>query len=574
MADPLTLFPPAVALVAAAVAVLAPWRRVGVAVGTGLSATTVAWIALVPPGTHGRARLFGFEVVPFAVDPLSRTVGGVLAGIAGVSVLYGYGTGASRRGTALTLSYVGAGIGAVFVGDWLTLLVAWEALAVAATALVWTTGDDAARRAGLRYAVYHELGGLAVVVGVALQYTATGTFLFGGGLVAGLPVLLGVAGIGLNVGFVGLHPWLVDTYPRPHVATSVVLAAVTTKVGVYALARAVPDGGVVLAYLGGAMVLVGVTYAILQTDVRRLLTYHVVSQVGFMVVGVGLGSPLGLAGAAAHLVNNVLYKSLLFAVAGVLVLRTGQERLKRMGGLARAMPVTFVVFLVAAAAIAGVPGFNGFVSKGLILDATEDAGYGGLWWALLVGSVGTVVSFLKFGYYAFLGEPHATESVSGDGTTVERAPPAATAAMLALAVPCVVFGVVPSLQFAVLPGDTTLAKPFSTSQFLKTGPILAAGGTMFLLLRAPLARVARVRDLDAVYHPLGRAGQRLVADGTGGVGARIDAVVSRATRTVATVATDPGRLRGRRIVLGTDGLSASLLLVVLTLAVLLAVLLV
>jgi multicomponent Na+:H+ antiporter subunit D len=388
-------------------------------------------------------------------------------------------------------------------------------MAVGATLLLWHAGGDAVP-AGYRYAVYHEVGSLLLTGGVLLQFVETGTFLYGGGVVAGLPALLAGLGIGLNVAFVGLHVWLPDAYPTPHVAASVLLAAVTTKVGVYALARAFPGGNLAVAWTGGAMLLVGVSLAVLQTDLRRLLSYHVVSQVGFMVAGIGLGSGFGLAGAMAHLQNNVLYKSLLFAVAGVVAVRTGDENLKELGGLARPMPATFAAFVVAALAISGVPGFNGFVSKGMLVDAAAAADRDALWWALLVGSVGTVLSFAKFGYYVFLyGDPpcdRAVREINARGI----------AAMVLLAVPCVAFGLFPNLQFAVLPGAPAAAAPFEVSQFRKAGAILAAGIVAFAVLRRPLGRIPAVPDLDSVYHPVGRASQRATVETVAAAGAALD----------------------------------------------------
>jgi len=556
---------PTAALVVAAVAVRSLPRRAGALAGVGIPLAATAWIATVPAGVHLQTTLFGFEVVLFYVDPVSRTVGTILAFVAAAAVAYGLGTGASRRQRTLSLLYLGAGLGAVFAGDWLTLVLAWEALAVAATALVWSSGDVAARRAGLRYAVYHEVGGLLLVAGVLLHYVGAGTFLFDGGFGGGSAALLGALGIGLNVGFVGLHPWLVDTYPRPHVATSVVLAACTTKVGVYGLARAFPDGRLVVAYVGGAMLLVGVTYAILQTDVRRLLSYHVVSQVGIMVAGIGVGTPLALSGAFAHLVNNVLYKSLLFVVAGLLIVRTGESSLERLGGLARSMPLTFGAFVVAALAIAGVPGFNGFVSKGMVFDATEAAGLDVLWWVLVVGSAGTVLSFLKFGYYAFVyGEAREdVTDVDGPGRF----------ALAALALPCLLFGLLPGLQFAVLPGSTAAATPFAASQFVKAAGIFGAGSVAFVVLRTPLARVTSVPDLDAVYHPLGARATWAVTDLVGGGGARIDAAVERATEAAvrATTRAADRRTAGLPGAVRRDAIGSGVLLLALTLALLLLV---
>ncbi|WP_433630854.1 Na(+)/H(+) antiporter subunit D [Halomicrococcus sp. NG-SE-24] len=530
MAEPLTLAPPAVLLLVASVAALVLPRRAGHAVGVSAGALVAAWSLAVPSGTHLSVSLFGFDTVVFQADALSRFLGATLGYASAVAVLYADATDAPRGQVAVMVAYAGAGVGAVFAGDWLTLLVFWEVMAVGATLLLWHAGGDAVP-AGYRYAVYHEIGSLLLTAGVLLQFVETGTFLYGGGVAAGLPALLSGLGIGLNAAFVGLHVWVPDAYPTPHVAASVLLAAVTTKVGVYALARAFPGGNVAVAWMGGAMLLIGVTLAVLQTDLRRLLSYHVVSQVGFMVAGVGLGTGLGLAGAMAHLQNNVLYKSLLFAVAGVVAVRTGDENVKKLGGLARPLPATFAAFVVAALAISGVPGSNGFVSKGMIVDAAAAADRDVLWWALLVGSVGTVLSFAKFGYYVFLhGDPPRDRAVRETNAR-------GIAAMALLAIPCVVFGLFPSLQFAVLPGAPAAAAPFAFGQFQKAGAILAVGLVAFAVLRRPLGNIQFVPDLDSVYRPVGRVSQETTVETVAGVGAALDRGAVRVVDRVADRAT-------------------------------------
>jgi multicomponent Na+:H+ antiporter subunit D len=566
---------PALFLLAAAPVAYLASRRVGHAAGTLAGLLALGWSLAAPAGRHLPAQLFGFDAVLVAVGPLSRTMGVALGFVAAANVVYAYATDADGTLTAYALAYMGVCLGAVFAGDWLTLVVFWELMAVGATLLLWR-GDAASRRAALRYGAYHEIGGAFLIASVLLHYLRVGTFVFGaggaapsgiaGGFSGGLPALLAAVGIGLNVGFLGLHPWLVDSYPRPHVAATVVLCGFTTKVGVYTVARAFPGGSDAVAAMGGAMVLVGVTMAVLQVEVRRLLTYHIVSQVGYMIAGVGVGSALGRAGGMAHLLNNVLYKSLLFMVGGLLLVRTGSESLKKMGGLARPMPVLFGTYAVAALAIAGVPGFNGFVSKGMVIDSVDAAGLDLLWWALVVGGVGTVVSFSKFGYYAFFGTRHG-EASDGDGdehdasrlSAVEAAP------LVAIALACLLLGVVPDLLFAVLPPGTEQAKVFVASQFEKAGAVLVAGLAAFALLKRPLSKVTGVPDLDSVYHPVGRAALDAAVEATARAASALDRVADSASAAVERWRTAPfpaGRL---------DPIGVGVLLVVLTLAVVLVV---
>jgi multicomponent Na+:H+ antiporter subunit D len=483
-----------VGFLVAVAAVLALPRRAGTAVAVGLTALAVPWAVLVSAGSGPAVAPVGFEQTLVRVDGLSRPVTALFGFVAAANVLYGYATGADARQQAYALAYMAAGVAAVLAGDWLTLLVAWELLAVASTLLVWHHGG-AAVRVGFRYAVYHLAGGACLVGGVALHYVAAGTFAMADGFTPGLPTALAVAGVLLNAGAVGVHAWLTETYPVPHVAASVVLAGFTTKVAVVALARVVPDGATAVVWVGAVMVLYGVAQATIQTDLRRLLSYHVVSQVGYMVVAVGLGTAAGLAGATAHLTAHVLYKGLLFMVAGAVVVRVGESSLRRLGGLGPRMPVTFGAFVVAALAISGVPPFSGFVSKGLVVKAAETAGTEALWWALLLGSVGTALSFAKFGYYAFV-RPAPTD------LPVAPSRPVLRLALVAVAVPCLVLGLVPGAFLGAMPGDPGPFAAYAPTELAKAAATTTAGVVAFLVLRGPLSRVP-ARDVDDLLNPLG-----------------------------------------------------------------------
>jgi multicomponent Na+:H+ antiporter subunit D len=521
MSDLLLAIPPWVAFLLAALVVAVAPRRVGAAVGVLATAVTVPWLLLAPFGTTLVVSPFGFEQTLFRIDDLTRPVGAVFGFVAAVAMAYAYATDADRRTLAYALAYMGVSVAAVVAGDWLTLLVAWELMAVTATVLVWHHGGTAVRPA-FRYAVYHLLGGMALVAAVVLHYAEVGTFTYTGGFTDGLPTLLALLGIGVNLGVVGLHYWIPDTYTRPHVASSLVLASFTTKVAVYLLVRVIPDGNLLVAWLGGAMVVYAVTQAILQTNARRLLSYHIVSQVGYMVAAVGVGVASGTAGAVAHLVANVLYKGLLFVIAGVLLYRVGTESLKTLGGLGRRMPVTFGAFLVAALAITGTPGFSGFVSKGLVTKAVETTGPDLLWWLLLAGGVGTVISFAKFGYYVFV-RPAPDDAA----LAVRPAPRSLTAVLVVMAVPSVLFGLAPGLLLDAMPGDPAGFAPYATSELLKAGATLVVGVVAFVGLRGPLSRVP-TWDVDRLLHPAGSALAARTAEGTIVVGDGADRLVTAA----------------------------------------------
>jgi len=577
------LVPPFLVVLLAAVVVPFLGRRAGHAVGVLATAVVVPYVWLVAGGAHLPVQLFGFDAVLFNVDAFSRLMGLIFGFIGAVAVLYSWASEATTLQTAFALSYVGTSLGAVFAGDWLTLVFFWELMAVTSTLLVWYHGGRAVR-AGFRYAVLHGIGGTLLLGAVVWHYANVGTFLFGSvpggpataGMTAGLPAALAAVGIGVNVGFIGLHTWLPDTYPRPHVAASVFLCVFTTKTGVYGMYRAFPEGHVAIAYMGGGMAVFGATYALFQNDMRRLLSYHIQSQVGYMVAGVGIGSTLAQAGAMAHVFNHILYKALLFMTAGVVIYRTGHESLKKLGGLAREMPVTAAAFGVAALSIAGFPGFNGFVSKGIVIAgshydfAAGPAGFAGrttLEWLLLLGGVGTFLSFIKFGYYAFLHGDH--EGSVADATRGQ------SVAMVLVATLCVFYGLVDGALFALLPFDVTskavVSKPYTTYtvDHLVEGLALAAAGLVgFVVIKNPLSKVGRVPDVDDLANPGAFYGTRGLVVGVTELYAAVDRVAVRFARTVAAVALDPDAALGRetdsvrlRASVGTSVLLVTLVLV-------------
>ncbi|WP_254274023.1 Na(+)/H(+) antiporter subunit D [Haloarcula marina] len=551
---PLTMVPPVVVLLAVAILVSRLPRRSGHALGVISTAAALAWAWFVPAGAHLQTTFLGFEAVLLNVDEFSRLMGLIFGLIGAVAVLYSYASEAENVQTAFALSYVATSFGAVFAGDWLTLLFFWELMAVTSTLLVWHY-RGAAVRAGFRYALLHGLGGTLLMAAILQTYVAKGTFLFasvpGGpaaaGITPGLPAALAAVGIGVNVGFIGLHAWLPDTYPRPHIAASVFLCVFTTKTGVYGMYRAFPEGHVAIAYMGGGMAVFGATFALFQNDMRRLLSYHIQSQVGYMIAGVGIGTTLAQAGAFAHVFNHILYKGLLFMTAGVVVYRTGEESLKKLGGLAREMPITAAAFTVAALSIAGFPGFNGFVSKGIVIagshyDFVEGPLYAGgrttLEWLLLLGGVGTFMSFIKFGYYAFFhGEYDGSVKDANRGQSV---------AMVTVAVLCVAYGIFDGALFAILPFDVTDEAVVShvyttyTVDHLVEGVALAAAGLVgFTVTKKPLSKLGRVPDIDSLYNPAVFYGTRALVVGVTELYAAVDRLVVRAVSGFTMAVTDP-----------------------------------
>ncbi len=519
----LTMAYPPLIVFAAALLVLVLPRILGFALGALSLAAVIAIAVLTPEGAHLTGTFLGFgDIRPFYIDEFTRMMGIALGFLGAFAVVYAYSSEATRSMTAIALAYVASAIGAAFAGDWLTLVFMWEIMAVTSTLLVWHYGGDAVR-AGYRYALAHGIGGSLVLFAVTAHYAQVGTFVYGegveytdallaGGFAEGIPMLLAILGIGVNVAFVGFHTWLPDTYPRPHFAASVFLAAFTTKTSAYILLRAVPEGNIYLAYMGGLMAVYGVVFALLQHDMRALLSYHIQAQLGYMVAGIGIGTTIGAAGAMGHLFNNVLYKSLLFMAVGVVIYRTRENDLYKLGGLWREMPLTAIAFFIGALSITAVPGFSGFISKGMVLDAAQGyfggTEYTALYWLLFIGAIGTFLSFIKLGYYVFFHGESDRE--------VRDSKPGQTTAMLSVGGACVVLGLpavgwpvftdllplVDGTQFLGPAGTTETLTPYSVGHLQDAAILIAVSAVGFKLIRKPLSKMD-YSDPALIVNPTG-----------------------------------------------------------------------
>jgi multicomponent Na+:H+ antiporter subunit D len=311
----------------------------------------------------------------------------------------------------------------------------------------------------------------------------------------------------------------------------VFMSVYTTKTGVYVLARCFA-GMPLVAYMGGIMTVYGVLFALLQNDARRLLSYHIVSQVGYMVAGVGVGTELGINGGIAHVFNHILYKALLFMSMGSVLYMTGKRKLTEMGGLAKYMPVTCVACIIASLSIAGAPGFNGYVSKGMVISSAGEQHMPVLELMMVLAAVGTFLSFVKLSYFTFFAP--------NEDIKAKESPKNMQLAMLLTAFLCIFIGVYPEALFRVLPFHPVHYHPYTPSHVLGTVQLFLLAGVAFLVAKKMVEpHRATILDFDYFYRMGGRGLIWLCLFPLSRVRSRVQLSSSRAVDVITRVARNP-----------------------------------
>ena len=439
-----------------------------------LPAAALLGTFLMKPGTYGVVRFLGQEVVFGRVDALSLVFCYVFALMALIGIVYAlHVDDDAQHITALT--YAGSALGATLAGDFLSLFLFSELMAISAALLVWLRRRPEAGAAGFRYLMVHVFGGLCLLGGIVLYWADTGSLVFSdltphAGSAAFTLILIAFL---INAAVPPLGAWLPDAYPEATVTGAVFLTAFTTKSAVYMLIRGFA-GTEILIWWGAGMAVYGVVYAVLENDARRLLAYHIISQVGYMVCGVGIGTALALNGSSAHAFAHILYKAVLFMGAGAVLQMTGLRKLSDMGGLHKTMPWTFSLYMVGAFAISAVPLFSGFVSKSMVVSAAGEAHHAGVFLVLTLASAGTFLhTGLKLPWYMFFGEDR--------GLKAKEPPKNMLVAMGIAAAACVLIGVFPSLLYAHLPFPADYV-PYTTRHVLSTLGLLAFTALGFFML--------------------------------------------------------------------------------------------
>ncbi len=427
---------------------------------------------MVPEGIHLQLAFLDYQLTPYRADKLSFMFGYVFYIAAFIAVVYSLHVRDTTQQVA-AMMYAGSGLGAVFAGDLLTLFVFWELLAFTSVFLIWARRTQRSYVAGMRYLIIQVLSGVILLAGALFYGAENGTLEFGHIGLEGVAGWLIFIAFGIKCAFPMAHNWLTDAYPEATVTGTVFLSAFTTKVAVYALARGYP-GTELLVYIGAAMTCFPIFFAVIENDLRRVLAYSLINQVGFMVVGVGIGTALAINGAVSHAFNDVIFKGLLFMTMGAVLHMTGRINGSDLGGLYKTMPKTTVLCIVGAASISAFPLFSGFVSKSMVMSAALEEGFGWIWLMLLFASAGVFHhAGIKIPYFAFFAHD--------SGIRASDPPNNMLLAMLIAAVLCIAIGVYPSALYSLLPYDTGY-DPYDATHVLAQTQLLFFSALAFVWL--------------------------------------------------------------------------------------------
>ncbi|MDA0702195.1 MAG: Na(+)/H(+) antiporter subunit D [Proteobacteria bacterium] len=453
------------------VAVLRGRVQAGVAILVPILGFANLWFGM--PGAPETLQILDFTLVLVRADELAMLFGWLFHIAAFIGLVYSSHLRDTTQQVA-ALTYAGSALGAIFAGDFITLFIFWELLAVSSVFLIWARRTPRAIAAGFRYLLINVFSGVILLAGALVHLWETGSLEFSYiGLEAGLAGWLILLALGVKAAFPFLHNWLTDAYPEATPTGTVFLSAFTTKVAVYALARAYP-GTELLIYIGGAMAMFPIFYAVIENDLRRVLAYSMINQIGFMVCGIGIGTALALNGAVSHAFNDVIFKGLLMMSMGAVLHMTGRINGSELGGLYKSMPITTVLCIVGAASISAFPLFSGFISKSMVMQAAMDEGYPVIWLALLFASAGVFHhAGIKIPFFAFFAHD------SGIRTT--EPPLNMLLAMGVSAVLCIGIGSYPDVLYGMLPYEAEY-HPYDWSHVITQTQLLFFSALAFVWL--------------------------------------------------------------------------------------------
>ncbi len=527
-------WPPAMIVLVGALLVLVLPGRLRAAIAILAPALALYYIYGLPDGTRVSISFLGQELTPLRGDGLSLIFGKIFSLVGVIAGIYAWHNN-DRKQQVSALLYNAGALGVTFAGDYFTLYGFWELMAVSSVVLIWSRQREDSQRAGNRYILVHLVGGAFLLAGILLYREASGgiafeRFLPGEGGAGAWLILIGFC---LNAAVPPLGAWLPDAYPRATVTGAIFCSALTTKTAVYTLLRGY-TGWEILIVAGVIMSLYGVIYAVLANDIRELLAYHIISQVGYMVAGVGIGSVMAVNGATAHAVSHILYKALLFMGAGVVIHTTGKEKLTELGGFWKRQKLVMGLYMIGAFSISGFPLWNGFISKSMVVAASNAEH---LEWATLLLMLASVGTFLHTG----LKLPYGIWFGKDKGVEPKPAPRNMVVAMAIAAFFCTFMGVVPSFLYQYLPYATHW-NPWTFPHVMEMVSILLFTGFAFWVFIPMLhGQPTLSMDTDVLYRKTQPFFRRVFVDATGAVFDAADEAVGRLAHGMVEAFRDPSR---------------------------------
>ena len=452
-------------------------------------------IASLEPTQGWHYRMFGFDLTLQRIDKLSKVFGYVFVINAFFAFMFAKHLKTIDEHLA-ALVYIGASLGAVFAGDLITLYLFWEVMGISSAFLILARRTKKSGQSAFRYVMMHLFGGLIMLAGILMYVNNTGSVAFDGFALRDLSTYLILIGVLVNAAAPPFSAWLSDAYPEATVTGGIIMTAYTTKTAVYTLLRGFAGWEILIA-VGCVMAIYGIIYAILENDMRRILAYSIINQVGFMVCGAGIGTAMAINGAAAHAFCHIIYKALLWMSAGSVLYMTGKSKCTDLGGLYKTMPLTMIFGTVGALAISSFPGFSGYTSKPMILEAGVHEGLYWVWMILEIASAGVFLhAGIKFPYFVFFAKDN--------GLRPGEPPKHMLTAMAAMAFLCVFLGVYPQPLYDILPYATNF-QAYTFEHTLNQLQLLMFSALAFFLLLPMLKRTETISiDSDWFYRMGGR----------------------------------------------------------------------
>ncbi|MDX2368893.1 MAG: Na(+)/H(+) antiporter subunit D [Colwellia sp.] len=479
-------FPPGLVLVLGAFLLPIIARKFRPILTLGLPLITLFLVWNLPNGSFSIFPLFDYQLTFVHSDSLSRLFATVFSIMTFGGSLY-----ALKQKRVLELVavfvYAGSAIGVVLAGDLISLFIFWEIMAVASTLVLLSVGGNISYQVSMRYFLVHVFGGTLLLVGILAHILDSGSTAFTAMELNSLGSILILIGFLINAAAPPLSAWLSDAYPEASFSGAVFLSAFTTKAAVYVLLRGFP-GAEILVFIGVFMIFYGIIYALLENDIRRILAYSIVNQVGFMVTGIGIGTEMALNGVAAHAFTHIIYKGLLLMSAGAVIYMTGKRKCTDLGGLFQSMPLTTICAIIGALSISSFPLTSGFISKSMISQAAADESLTAIWFLLMAASAGVFLhAGIKFPWFVFFQKD--------SGLRPSDPPWSMRLAMLLFAGICIGLGIWPEFLYSMLPYPVNY-EPYTVTHVLHMLQLLLFSGFAFFLM-LPLMKRTLTITLDA-----------------------------------------------------------------------------